>query len=698
VRSVRLRRQHKSERGEHALKIWSVDADDMTDINDTLLYETPWIGNFLAPDSTSRFLVVATKGFGKTLLLRTKRLRLEGARQGIHLLPENSLTDKAFGLANVFSKQDVKRVGEDPLFWTTAWLMAITMAVLKVARRHGDDGSYPLKISEFESKLGELLEGPLRTITDLFTQVLSFSPKEHYKGRQDLQRHLGPAFRGIHTPVIAFIDNVDEHFNAHLKPLEYGSQGATDKTIWYHAQIGLATAIRELHPQNHHVKIYASIRSEAFSRLLSDSPIAQQLEGSALKIEYQREDLRQIFIRNLLAEPDENCVSPHAEDPFERFFGPEGLRLDHSHVGEVEDIWDYIARHTLGRPRDLMTVGSALSRLSPATRTQANIRRAVNEASETIGTAYLNEIKPHLATEIDFPLLFELIYRNVLTQDQLKDIATRYNEHANANQKGEHPYVHVFCSLFKAGLLGYVMRDVGIGADVQKFKRPGNYLFDADGILPPASSHYIIHPALDEHIRLRAKQYTHDTLNIAGHGRRWRDSGGASGVIKADVVGYSRILSDPELSRTFTEYFERLVRRACARLDSHKIEGGDTIILIDRNPANLVVAIKEIARDLRSGKYKAELRAGAEFGVTNVPGGPVFRTAARLETVSMPGALCVTREFRDEVNSIDDRVGFDPSQSLNSLTKLERRGEAYNIRKSEADPDLFKEIFALSLR
>src|SRR5258708_11045723 len=241
------------------------------------------------------------------------------------------------------------------------------------------------------------------------------------------------------------------------------------------------------------------------------------------------------------------------------------------------------------------------------------------------------------------------------------------------------------------------MRDVGTGVDVQKFKRPGNYLFDANGILPPASSHYIIHPALDEHIRLRARQYTHDTLNIAGQGRRWRDSGGGSGVIKADVVGYSWILADNEQSRSFTEYFHRLVNTASVRLNSHKIEGGDTIILVDQNPANLVVAIRQIARDLRSGKYKAELRAGAEFGVTDVAGGPVFRTAARLETVSMPGVLCATREFRDEVNSIDGRIGFDPGRSLNSLANLEWRGQAVNIRKSEGDPDLFKEIFALKL-
>ncbi len=677
------------------MRIWSVDAEDMNDINETLLYETPWIGGFLAPDSTSRFLVVATKGFGKTLLLRTKRLRLEAVRQGVHFLPENSLTDKPLSLANVFSKQDIKRIKEDPLFWSNIWLMAMTIAVIKVARRLGDENVHHLTTDDFESDLGHLLEGHLRTITDLFAQILSLSASQHYKARLDLQRRLGPAFRSIHTPIVAFIDNVDQHFDAHILPSERGSQGTTDKAIWYSAQTGLAVAIRDLHPQNNHVKIFASIRSEAFAQLLHDSAMSQQIEGSALTIQYQQEDLRQIFIRNLLAESDENCVDPRSADPFARFFGAQTSHLDHSHVGESEDIWSYIARHTLGRPRDFMTVGYRLSQIAPSNRSAANIRTAVNEASETIGAAYINEIKGHLSAEIDFGLLFGLIRRNILTPEQVVSISLQYNESAMASLKNV-PYVHVFCALYKVGLLGYITRDVGTANVVQRFAKPGAMLFAADGVLPK-SSHYIIHPALDAHIRLRASQYTHDTLNIAGHGRRWRDAGGANGVIKVDIVGSSRILDDPELSRTFNKDFAALVKACSARISEYKIGDGDAVWLTDQNPVNLIVAVRDLARQLAAGRYKAQLRGGAEFGVTEVPGGPVYRTAARLEAVGEPNALLVTTEFRDQVLSIDDRIVFKAGISAKSLDDVERRGGVYNIRKSDADPDLYKEIFVVEL-
>jgi hypothetical protein len=665
----------------------------MNDINEDLLYETPWIGGFLAPDSNSRFLVVATKGFGKTLLLRAKRLRMEAARQGIHYLPENSLTDKPLSLANVFSKQDVKRIKEDPLFWSNLWLMAITVAVIKVARRLGDVNVHQLTADDFESDLGDLLGNNLRTITDLFAQILTFSAGQHFKARIDLQRRLGPAFRSIHTPIVAFIDNVDQHFDAHILPSERGSHGTTDKAIWYSAQTGLAVAIRDLHPQNNHVKIFASIRNEAFAQLLHDSAMSQQIEGSALAIQYQPEDLRQIFIKNLLAEPDDNCVAPKSTDPFLRFFGAANMHLDHNHVGESEDIWSYIARHTLGRPRDFMTVGYRLSQILPGNRSPANIRTAVNAASETIGAAYLNEIKGHLALEIDFTVLFGLIQHNILTADKVRIISLEYNDLVRTKD-GAH--VHVFCALYKVGLLGYVTRDVGTANLVQRFARPGALLFAGDGVLPK-SSHYVVHPALDAHIRLRASQYTHDTLNIAGQGRKWRDSGGAYGVVKIDIVGSSRILDDPELSRTFNADFAMYVKESSAKISGSKIGDGDAVWLTDRNPVNLIMAATDLAQQLLSSRYKAQLRAGAEFGVTEVPGGPVFRTAARLEAVGAPNALLVTREFRDQVLRIDDRVKFKVGTTASSLINVERVGETYNIRKSEADPDLYKEVFVVDL-
>ena len=112
------------------MKIWTVDAQDVNSISEDLLYETPRIEHFLLSDSV-KFLVVATKGFGKTLLLRAKRLRLEEQQRGILLLPESSMVDKPLGFVPIFSRHDIGRLNRDDAFWEArrATLERIAIAV-----------------------------------------------------------------------------------------------------------------------------------------------------------------------------------------------------------------------------------------------------------------------------------------------------------------------------------------------------------------------------------------------------------------------------------------------------------------------------------------------------------------------------------------------------------------------------------------
>ena len=64
---------------EVAMRAWTVDADDIRvaeDFDDALLHRTPWIDGFLARRD-QKFIVTGTKGFGKTLLLKAKRMRYQ---------------------------------------------------------------------------------------------------------------------------------------------------------------------------------------------------------------------------------------------------------------------------------------------------------------------------------------------------------------------------------------------------------------------------------------------------------------------------------------------------------------------------------------------------------------------------------------------------------------------------------------------
>src|SRR5256712_2010261 len=54
------------------MRAWTVDADDIRvaeDFDDALLHHTPEIDSFLNLERDDKFIVIGTKGFGKTLLL-----------------------------------------------------------------------------------------------------------------------------------------------------------------------------------------------------------------------------------------------------------------------------------------------------------------------------------------------------------------------------------------------------------------------------------------------------------------------------------------------------------------------------------------------------------------------------------------------------------------------------------------------------
>ena len=81
------------------MRAWTVDADDIRvaeDFDESLLHRTPEIEAFLTPDREDKFIVIGTKGFGKTLLLKAKRIVYQRAGQSI-CLPSGNLLDKPIG-------------------------------------------------------------------------------------------------------------------------------------------------------------------------------------------------------------------------------------------------------------------------------------------------------------------------------------------------------------------------------------------------------------------------------------------------------------------------------------------------------------------------------------------------------------------------------------------------------------------------
>ena len=81
------------------MRAWTVDADDIRvaeDFDESLLHRTPEIDGFLTPGRDDKFIVIGTKGFGKTLLLKAKRILYQREGRAI-CLPSGNLLDKPIG-------------------------------------------------------------------------------------------------------------------------------------------------------------------------------------------------------------------------------------------------------------------------------------------------------------------------------------------------------------------------------------------------------------------------------------------------------------------------------------------------------------------------------------------------------------------------------------------------------------------------
>src|SRR5262245_44988705 len=155
--------------GGSRMKAWTIDADDIQiadDFDTELLHKTPWIEDFLDDTRDDKFIIVATKGFGKTLLLKAKRISYQEA--GRLCIPQDSLLDKPVG-DKVFSREMVQVFSEGPQPWNKVWLTAIAVAVLKQLRMTEDLAVSP--------RFAQLLDDPtLRTVLDHFVVLLDFSP------------------------------------------------------------------------------------------------------------------------------------------------------------------------------------------------------------------------------------------------------------------------------------------------------------------------------------------------------------------------------------------------------------------------------------------------------------------------------------------------------------------------------------------
>jgi class 3 adenylate cyclase len=681
------------------MRAWTVDADDIRvaeDFDESLLHRTPEIDSFLNPDRDDKFIVIGTKGFGKTLLLKAKRILYQ--RNGrAACLPTGSLLDKPIG-DKIFGREALAFFAASPLPWSKAWLAAIALATLKHLGRVD-------RLAVSPKLAGLFKDEHLRGVVDHFVRLLDFTPSELQRVATDTDGHLVPRLRAISAPMAIFIDGVDEYFNKHIESVtpRPSVTGQLSPNVWYFAQLGLVEVAYQLRRINHHLKVFAAVRKEAYARLPHTTVMAQQYRGSAVDIVYSKESLREIFINNARLEKSDRMVRPERlrADPLEAFLGR--TTIAHTYTHEAEGAFDYVCRHTLLRPRDLMTIGERLAALRPEERrNEHRFKDVVNQAATEIAHEYLAEIAPYVS-DLGLDQFLRRLPGHTLTREELEAL---FREHNAAS--GQIDEKHVFCALYRVGLLGYVHHDWVRGEWVQRFLRPGEGTLDPDGVLPRAAR-YLVHPALSDVIGRINPPYL-DRLEravIVGYGRPWQQSAPDGGsaevrmlcVLKGDVHGFGGLIrsgADAPVQRALEDAVGRWGRGALFA----EAQAGDAVLIVDDDPVALAQTARHIMDEVYQAPGQPRLRIALHYGQVHtrprdgdrsaiVSGGEAVLCATRVEPHVLPGQIWATEEFREQ-------LGRRPSLWRTTPVPGPDGRHRFNVKKEGGtEPDLWVCLYRL---
>ncbi len=268
---------------------------------------------------------------------------------------------------------------------------------------------------------------------------------------------------------------------------------------------------------------------------------------------------------------------------------------------------------------------------------------------------------------------------------------------------------HVFCALYRVGLLGYVHHDQVRGESVQRFLRPGEATLEPDGVLPRAT-HYLVHPVLSEVIGRANPAYLQriDRVNIVGYGRPWRETGSVDHavrvdvlcVLKADVHGFGMLMrsgADAPVRKALEEAVKKW-RQGAAITETRD---GDSLVIVHDDPVALAQMARQIMDDVYQAPGQPRLRMALHYGevqtrqrpedpVAVIAGGDAILCTARVEPHVEPGQIWATEEFRQELSRKPSLWRTTPVPGPS--------GDRFNVKKEGGtEPDLWVRLYRLEL-
>lgn len=482
------------------MKAWHHDADTVS-IDDNwdsmTLVRNSSISNFLNTKNDQKFFVIAPKGYGKTLLLKAKSHIYREKKEDYVFIPKNDLCEKLTYQTVSFSVDDLNKY-RLTTHWTELWKLSLSILILRNVNI-----ILPDKIQKVIGKTNKLSD-----ILNIFLREKS----RLYEYLQLLYTDINPELSNIETNVAVFVDNIDEAFDKHVGDNYFknfsreSSKEVLHEDVWVAAQLGFIEASKQLNCSNRRIRIFGSIRLEAYN--MNSAQTALQTDSYSTILSYTYSELKEIFEKNISKMDKKDLVNPLGESPTERFLGFSYVQhrfvKDKNGSIKSEEAFDYIYRHTFRRPREIVIMGQMLSFLDSKTRSNTSeFRNKVKAKSLELFTQYKKEFIPYFDNE-KFIYFAKRLKSNVISRQEAEDIYIKSG------------LGHVFSYYYKCGIIGYVNNDEFSNEAKQVFLDVATQLCkDEDDI--PYSTHYLIHPATYNFLRGINSNFSWNTSNIIGY-------------------------------------------------------------------------------------------------------------------------------------------------------------------------------------
>ncbi len=471
------------------MQAWNFEADQIQ--TDDLLKKSDIVTNeaideFLSnKNEQTKFFLVAPKGLGKTLILKLKSKSIrKDAVSSFICIPEGELVEKVEIQPISLSIENFS-LFEKLSTWLHVWKVCLTLTICKYL-----EVNLP---SSFEKKLSKA-----KDISQILNIILNDWKFFLHQSNLEFHNEIAPNLRDIRSQIAIFIDSFDQtlgqFLNGYTKHNKDTNKNKSIINLWTNAQLGLLYAISEICIQHRHLKIYASIRLEAFE--MDDCDLHLQMEDFTTKVSYSKDQLKQIFIINIEKTEKSKLFTPNEQNPFVRFIGFD--KIPHFFVPHfIEDIFDFMYRHTFGRPRELVLIGRRINDIKIEDRNIKSIREKVNSLSyNDIFDQFKKEVIPNFDVDRLVIFLRQLRY-NVFSREEAKHLDKELLQY-----------------YYKLGLIGIAKKQYITKGYLQEFREAFKFNYKKTVFLPD-SPYFFTHPSMDDLLTTQLDKKYH-TSNVIG--------------------------------------------------------------------------------------------------------------------------------------------------------------------------------------